>query len=460
MSKNLRLGAASIAFSQPLYIESAASIVSQKEADGPLGDLFDLVCEDPMFGCDTWESAESTLQKETATHAISKAKLSSEDIHLMFAGDLLAQTAATCFGSAGLGIPFYGLYGACSTIGEALSLGSLALTAGFGTRVLCATSSHFASAEKEFRFPLGYGNQRPFSATWTVTGSGACILSTSPPGEKAPLRSGKGCAAITGLTAGRVMDYGLRDPMNMGGCMAPAACDTIARSFSDFGRTPSDYDAVFTGDLGIIGQKILLDLLEEQNIRLSPIHKDCGILIYDDPSQDTHAGGSGCGCSAVVLASYILPKIVSGEWKRILFVPTGALLSKVSFNEGDRAYGGMSMDYFNAFWFGGLICALIQILLDKTKLMPGRVMVLLVCSGALLSAVGIYRPLVDFAGAGASVPLIGFGHVLWEGMKKAIEEDGILGLFTGGFTACAAGVSSALIFSYLASLFFRPKMKK
>lgn len=339
MSKNLRLGAASIAFSQPLYIESAASIVSQKEADGPLGDLFDLVCEDPMFGCDTWESAESTLQKETATQAISKAGLSSEDIYLMFAGDLLAQTSATCFGSAGLGIPFYGLYGACSTIGEALSLGSLALTAGFGTRVLCATSSHFASAEKEFRFPLGYGNQRPFSATWTVTGSGACILSTSPPGEKAPLRSGKGCAAITGLTAGRVMDYGLRDSMNMGGCMAPAACDTIARSFSDFGRMPSDYDAVFTGDLGIIGQKILLDLLEEQNIRLSPIHKDCGILIYDDPSQDTHAGGSGCGCSAVVLASYILPKIVSGEWKRILFVPTGALLSKVSFNEGDSIPG-------------------------------------------------------------------------------------------------------------------------
>ena len=156
MSKNLRLGAASIAFSQPLYIESAASIVSQKEADGPLGDLFDLVCEDPMFGCDTWESAESTLQKETATQAISKAGLSSEDIHLMFAGDLLAQTSATCFGSAGLGIPFYGLYGACSTIGEALSLGSLALTAGFGTRVLCATSSHFASAEKEFRLVLLY----------------------------------------------------------------------------------------------------------------------------------------------------------------------------------------------------------------------------------------------------------------------------------------------------------------
>ena len=313
MSRNLRLGASSIAFSKPLYIESAASIVSQKEADGPLGDFFDLVCEDPMFGCDTWESAESTLQKETATLAMNKAGLNSEDIHLMFAGDLLAQTAATCFGSAGLGIPFYGLYGACSTMGESLSLGCLALTAGFGTRVLCATSSHFASAEKEFRFPLGYGNQRPFSAN--------------------------GCAAITGLTAGRVMDYGLKDSMNMGGCMAPAACDTIARNFSDFGRKPSDYDAVFTGDLGSIGQKILLDLLSEQNIQLSPIHKDCGILIYDNPSQDTHAGGSGCGCSAVVLASYILPKVVSGEWKRILFVPTGALLSKVSFNEGDSIPG-------------------------------------------------------------------------------------------------------------------------
>lgn len=339
MSRNLHLGAASISFSQPLYIESAASIVSQKEADGPLGDFFDLICKDPMFGCGTWESAESTLQKETATLAMNKAGLDFEDIHLMFAGDLLAQTAATCFGSAGLGIPFYGLYGACSTMGESLSLGSLALTAGFGTRVLCATSSHFASAEKEFRFPLGYGNQRPFSATWTVTGSGACILNTAPPGEKSPLRSGNGCAAITGLTAGRVMDYGLKDSMNMGGCMAPAACDTIARNFSDFGRKTSDYDAVFTGDLGSIGQKILLDLLSEQNIQLSPIHKDCGILIYDNPSQDTHAGGSGCGCSAVVLASYILPKVVSGEWKRILFVPTGALLSKVSFNEGDSIPG-------------------------------------------------------------------------------------------------------------------------
>ena len=339
MIKNLHRGAASIAFREPLYIESCASIVSQKEGEGPLGKLFDIVCEDPMFGCDTWEAAESTLQKETATLALNRSRLTPDDVQLMFAGDLLAQTAATCFGSAGIGIPFYGLYGACSTMGESLSLGALSLTAGFGSRVLCVTSSHFASAEKEFRFPLGYGNQRPLSATWTVTGSGACILSTTPPAKSSPLRSSVGVAAITGLTAGRVMDYGLKDSMNMGGCMAPAACDTIARNFSDFSRTPSDYDAVFTGDLGTVGQKILLDLLSEQNIDLASIHQDCGLLIYDNETQDTHSGGSGCGCSATVLAAYILPKVVSGEWKRILFVPTGALLSKVSFNEGDSIPG-------------------------------------------------------------------------------------------------------------------------
>ena len=339
MNRQMTCGTSSISFQNPVFVQSCASVVSRKEGEGPLGAYFDTICEDPMFGTDTWEAAESTLQKQAALLAIKKNGLTCSDIQLLFAGDLLAQTSASSFGTADLKIPFYGLFGACSTMGESLSLGSMCIDGGYGKYILCATSSHFASAEKEFRFPLGYGNQRPFSATWTVTGSGACILSTSPPGEKAPLRSGKGCAAITGLTAGRVMDYGLRDSMNMGGCMAPAACDTIARSFSDFGRTPSDYDAVFTGDLGIIGQKILLDLLEEQNIRLSPIHKDCGILIYDNPSQDTHAGGSGCGCSAVVLASYILPKIVSGEWKRILFVPTGALLSKVSFNEGDSIPG-------------------------------------------------------------------------------------------------------------------------
>ena len=343
MKKAEMKGAASLSFTETIYIESCASIVSKKEGDGPLGPSFDMICEDPMFGADTWEAAESTMQKETAGIAVGKAGLTPRDIRLVFAGDLLAQTAASSFGIAGMGIPFYGLYGACSTMGESLSLGAVALAAGYGEHLLCATSSHFASAEKEFRFPLGYGNQSPYSATGTVTRSGACVLGTQPPkqpdGCASPLRVGKGCAVITGITAGKLVDFGLKDSMNMGGCMAPAAADTIAQHLKDFGRKPSDYDVIFTGDLGTIGQHILLDLLSEQGIHMEKQHQDCGILIYDAETQDTHAGGSGCGCSAAVLAAHILPKVASGKWKRILFVPTGALISKVSFNEGDSVPG-------------------------------------------------------------------------------------------------------------------------
>lgn len=344
MKKLYTKGLASIAFEEPVFIESCASIVSKKEGEGPLGNCFDLICEDPMFGTDTWEAAESTMQKEAAGMAIGKAGLTPTDIRMVFAGDLLAQTTASSFGTAGMGIPFYGLYGACSTMGESLSLGAMSAAAGYGEHILCATSSHFASAEKEFRFPLGYGNQRPLSASWTVTGSGACVLGSAPPsgvfsGKSQPLRDGNKCAAITGITTGKLVDYGLKDSMNMGGCMAPAACDTICQNLFDFGRTPDDYDMIFTGDLGSVGQKILFDLLAEKNIDIKKEHQDCGILIFDAKTQDTHAGGSGCGCAASVLTGYILPKVVSGEWKRILFVPTGALLSKVSFNEGDTVPG-------------------------------------------------------------------------------------------------------------------------
>lgn len=337
-------GAASIAFPEPVYIESAASIAGKKEGEGPLGRDFDMICQDPMFGTDTWEAAESTLQKEAATLAIGKAGLKPEEIRMAFAGDLLAQSIASSFGIAEMGIPFYGLFGACSTMGESLSLGSMAVAAGYGDHILCATSSHFASAEKEFRYPLGYGNQRPLSATWTVTGSGACVIGKNPPsfpskGDAMPLRQGNSCAAITAVTTGKIIDYGFRDSLNMGGCMAPAACDTIYQHLFDFGRSPSDYDAIVTGDLGMIGQRILLDLLLEKNIDISQVHQDCGLLIFDSNTQDTHSGGSGCGCAATVLCAYLLPKIIAGDWKRILFVPTGAMLSKVSFNEGDPVAG-------------------------------------------------------------------------------------------------------------------------
>lgn len=337
-------GAASIAFDKPVFFQSAASIAGKKEGEGPLGSCFDMVCEDPLFGTDTWEAAESTMQKEAAALAIGKAGLKPEEIRMAFAGDLLAQSIASSFGIAEMGIPFYGLYGACSTMGESLSLGSMAVAAGYGEHILCATSSHFASAEKEFRYPLGYGCQRPLSATWTVTGSGACVIGSRPPsfpskGDAMPLRRENSCAAITEITTGKIVDYGFKDSLNMGGCMAPAACDTIYQHLFDFGRMPSDYDAIVTGDLGMIGQRILLDLLSEKNIDISRVHQDCGLLIFDNNTQDTHSGGSGCGCAATVLCAHLLPKIIAGDWKRILFVPTGAMLSKVSFNEGDPVAG-------------------------------------------------------------------------------------------------------------------------
>ena len=250
---------------------------------------------------------------------------------MVFAGDLLAQTIASSFGIAGLEIPFYGLYGACSTCGLSLTLASLAVSGSFADFAACVTSSHFASAEKEFRFPLGYGNQRPLSASWTVTGSGAFILANAP--------SGHDRAMITGLTPGKIVDYGLRDSMNMGACMAPAAADTIRQHFEDFGTAPNDYDKIVTGDLGKVGQRVLLDILQTSGIDLGERHMDCGIEIYDCKKQDTHAGGSGCGCSASVLSAFLLKQLSEKKWKRILFVPTGALLSKTSYNEGQSVPG-------------------------------------------------------------------------------------------------------------------------
>ena len=298
----IQVGKQSLAFAEAPYIISSASIVGKKESEGPLGNRFDVVGEDDKFGQNTWEEAESTLQKEAFTLAVGKAGLKTEDIRYLFSGDLLGQNIATSFGLMDYQVPLFGLYGACSTCGEALSLGAMCVAAGYADYVVAMTSSHFASAEKEFRFPLAYGNQRPLSATWTVTGSGACVLSGALPQEEIPrktkpLLSDKGCVQITGLTTGKLIDYGLKDSLNMGGCMAPAACDTIYRNLCDFDRTLEDYDAIFTGDLGAVGQKILFDLLMEKGYDIQSIHQDCGLLIFDGETQDTHSGGSGCGCS-------------------------------------------------------------------------------------------------------------------------------------------------------------------
>lgn len=322
------IGTQSLRFSEAPFILSSSSVVGKKEGEGPLGHLFDVVGEDDKFGCETWEEAESTLQKEAVALAIGKAGLKPEDMRYIFAGDLLGQSIASSFGLLDYQIPLFGVYGACSTAGESMALGAMAVAAGYARHVVTVTSSHFASAEKQFRYPLEYGNQRPLSATWTVTGSGAYVISR----EKSPVK-------ISGITTGRIMDYGIRDSMNMGAAMAPAACDTIAAHFQDFGSKPEDYDRIITGDLGSIGQTILIDLLKEKGYDISSRHSDCGIEIFDPQMQDTDSGGSGCGCSAVTLSSYFLPKLISGEWKKILFVPTGALLSTVSFNEGMNVPG-------------------------------------------------------------------------------------------------------------------------
>lgn len=321
-------GKQSIEFKNAPYIISSGSVVGKKEGEGPLGNLFDLIEEENLFGQDTWEEAESEMQKEACLMALGKAKVGAEHVRYLFGGDLLRQGIATSMGLEELHIPLFGLYGACSTSGEALALSSMSVAAGYGEYILAVTSSHFGSAEKEFRFPLAYANQRPLSSQWTVTGSGAFLVSTKQSHVK-----------IAGVTVGKIVDYGLKDSQNMGACMAPAACDTILQNLKDFGYKSSDYDRIITGDLGYVGQSILFDLVSESGEDITQNHTDCGMIIFDQQSQNTNAGGSGCGCAAVTLSSYIIPKIDSGEWKRVLFVPTGALMSTVSFNEGQSVPG-------------------------------------------------------------------------------------------------------------------------
>lgn len=330
---NEKIGSGSLCFTEAPVLFESASVVGKKEGEGPLGELFDAVGEDDKFGEDSWEKAESSMQKDALTMAIGKAGLKPQDLRYLFAGDLLGQSMATSFGLKNFEIPLFGVYGACSTCGEGLSLASMTIAAGYADRVAVVTSSHFGSAEKQFRFPLAYANQRPLSATWTVTGSGAFIL-----GKRELFKGGNGIC-ISGVTTGKIVDYGVKDSMNMGACMAPAACDLIKTHLKDFGRVPTYYDCIVTGDLGTVGRDILCKLLRDEGISIDSVHEDCGIKMFDSENQGTGAGGSGCGCSATVLSAYYLPKLITGELKRILFVPTGALLSPVSFNEGESVPG-------------------------------------------------------------------------------------------------------------------------
>ena len=305
-------------------ISYSAAIAGTKEGEGPLGEYFDMVLEDDRWDSKSWEQAESKIQKQTALIALKKGNLTTEDIDYVFAGDLINQCVATHYGVRDLAIPFFGLYGACSTMVESLALGSIVLAGGFAKRVMCMTSSHFCGAERQFRNPLEYGGQRPQSSQWTVTGSGCAILD----------RSGKG-PKITHITPGRIVDMGICDANNMGAAMAPAAADTLINHFKDTGRSFKDYDLILTGDLGIVGSEILCELMKKEGYDISDVHDDCGKMIFDIKNQDVHSGGSGCGCIATVFCSYIMKKINEGKFSRILLMATGALMNTTMIQQGE-----------------------------------------------------------------------------------------------------------------------------
>lgn len=307
-------------FDKEPVIISHAAVVGKKEGEGPLRHEFDYIFEDSKAGEDSWEQSESRIHREAVTRAISKSGCENKDIDVIISGDLLDQCTGTAFSIKDFGIPFVGVYGACSTMALSMLMAATMIQAGFCSKTVAATSSHFCSAEKQFRMPLEYGGQRPPTAQWTATASGAVVVSDSGNGVK-----------ITSGLVGTMQDMGITDANNMGAAMAPAACDTIAKYLKQTKTTPEDYDMILTGDLGIVGTELLLDLLKKQeNIDISSVHNDCGLMIYNLDDRDVNSGGSGCGCSGAVVCSKILRRMEAGELKKVLFIGTGALLSAVS----------------------------------------------------------------------------------------------------------------------------------
>lgn len=316
-------GKQTVFFENSPHIIATNAIAGTKEGEGPLGEFFDETAPDDLWGEKSWEKAESKFMQQTILSALKKSNLHPADIDYIFAGDLLNQCAGTNYGIRVFSIPFIGLYGACSTMGLSMKMAAMAIDGGFADRCIAVTSSHFCSAERQFRFPLEYGGQRPPSAQWTVTGS-ACVI----------LDKNKGDFKVECATTGKIVDLGITDANNMGAAMAPAAVDCLCAHFADTGRNPKDYDAIFTGDLGKIGKSIVIDQMKENGYDLSNNYTDCGVLMFDN-SQDVHSGASGCACSGLVLCAHILPKLKNGVWKKILFVPTGALMSTTAIQQGE-----------------------------------------------------------------------------------------------------------------------------
>lgn len=323
-----KTGTQSFQLSNPPVITAWASVAGKKESEGPLQNTFDVVNKDTYFSEKSWELAETKMQQLALSKLAEKAKIKTEDFELIFSGDLLNQCIGSSFTLRNLGIPHLGLYGACSTMAESLLMASMAVGGGFFHSAVAMTSSHFASSERQYRFPLGYGGQRTPTAQWTVTGSGAALV----------CQKGKG-PRITAATVGTVVDLGIKDANNMGAAMAPAALQTIKAHFNDLNVSADDYDLIVTGDLGQIGKEALLTLARAEGMNLGGKLADCGTLVFDVLKQDVHAGGSGCGCSAITLCGYLLNKLQAGKLKKVLFCGTGALLSPTSSQQGQSIPG-------------------------------------------------------------------------------------------------------------------------
>lgn len=321
--ENQRVGNHSFRLSNPPKITHWASIAGKKESEGPLAPYFDMVIRDAYYGQQTWEQGEKKMQQKALELLSEKAGITSSEFGMVYSGDLLNQCIGSSFTLTNKNIPHLGLYGAWSTMAEALLLAAMTVGGGFSDRVVAMTSSHFPSSERQYRFPLNYGGQRPPTSQWTVSGAGAALV----------CRSGKG-PCITGCTVGTVVDMGIKDANNMGAAMAPAAKETLLHHFQDFGRSAEDYDLIITGDLGQHGKELLIALCSNAGLSVSGKLTDCGTLIFDADKQDVHSGGSGCGCSAVTLCGYLLESLRKQKLKRILFCGTGALLSPTSVQQG------------------------------------------------------------------------------------------------------------------------------
>lgn len=332
-----RIGSKTLILSSSPSIIGYAAVGAKKEKQGPLAGYFDLLSDDSSFGQKTWEKAETHMQKTAIELALQKCNTQKDQIDFLFAGDLLNQCISSAYASRDMLIPFFGLYGACSTMSESLCLASMFVDTGLGQRCLAATSSHFCSAERQFRFPLEYGGQRTPTAQWTVTGSGACVVA---PSVQAPF--------VRAVTVGTVQDLGITDINNMGAAMAPAAAKTLCQFFSDTGTRPEDYDMILTGDLGFVGSRLLERLMQAEGYPMAKLLNDCGLMIYDRKKQDVHAGGSGCGCAASVLCSFILPQIACQRLKNVLFLATGALMSPTSTQQGESIPGIAHLVYLSS----------------------------------------------------------------------------------------------------------------